>query len=223
MFFTCPKCNTVYDVPPEQIDDAEVLHCAVCGYLWDVSAETEGVEPEEEENKIETKPAIAFDDEEREGIPVFPDDIGPDPFANESDLRAFKPIFQIPEEPPAEKSWIRPLYFFSMVCIAVAIYAFFFHTPAKVPLEIQSLSPEFVEKDYQTNLILNTVVKNKSERDLSVKTFRMYYYDKSGNEVTQSDFPVERTFKANAATPVKLEVGRPPAQAERATLEIEKP
>ena len=153
MFFTCPKCNTVYDVPAEQVDTARQLRCAMCGHLWEPAAETEDVE----EEKDETEHSFPTDGDEADDLPVFPD-ADADPFANESDLTAFKPIFQTPEEQPAEKRWLRPLYFSSMVFIAIGIYAFFFHLPNKTPLEFRSLSPEYVEKDYQTTLILNAVV-----------------------------------------------------------------
>ena len=217
MFFTCPKCNTVYDVPAEQVDTARQLRCAMCGHLWEPSAETEDAE----EEKNETEHSFPTDEDEAADLPVFPDaDDDADPFANESDLTAFKPIFQTPEEPPAEKRWLLPLYFSSILFIAVGIYAFFFHMPNKTPLEFRSLSPEYVEKDYQTALILNAVVQNTSAADVKAQGFRVFYYDKNGNEVTQADFPAAQTFKANAATPVRLEVGRPPAQAERATLQI---
>ena len=215
MFFTCPKCNTVYDVPAEQVDTARQLRCAMCGHLWEPAAETEDAE----EEKNETEHSFPTDGDEADDLPVFPD-ADADPFANESDLTAFKPIFQTPEEQPAEKRWLRPLYFSSMVFIAIGIYAFFFHLPNKTPLEFRSLSPEYVEKDYQTTLILNAVVQNRSAVDVNGQGFQVFYYDKNGKEVTQADFPVRQTFKANAATPVKLEVGRPPAQAERATLQI---
>ena len=215
MFFTCPKCNTVYDVPAEQVDTARQLRCAMCGHLWEPAAETEDVE----EEKNETEHSFPMDGDEADDLPVFPD-ADADPFANESDLTAFKPIFQTPEEQPAEKRWLRPLYFSSMVFIAIGLYAFFFHLPNKTPLEFRSLSPEYVEKDYQTTLILNAVVQNRSAVDVNGQGFQVFYYDKNGKEVTQADFPVRQTFKANAATPVKLEVGRPPAQAERATLQI---
>ena len=215
MFFICPKCNTVYDVPAEQVDTARQLRCAMCGHLWEPAAETEDAE----EEKNETEHSFPTDGDEADDLPVFPD-ADADPFANESDLTAFKPIFQTPEEQPAEKRWLRPLYFSSMVFIAIGIYAFFFHLPNKTPLEFRSLSPEYVEKDYQTTLILNAVVQNRSAVNVNGQGFQVFYYDKNGKEVTQADFPVRQTFKANAATPVKLEVGRPPAQAERATLQI---
>ncbi len=215
MFFTCPKCNTVYDVPAEQVDSARKLRCAMCGHLWEPEIETEDAE----EEKHEEDHPFPEDDDIPEDLPVFPD-ADPDPFANEPDLTAFKPIFQTPEEQPAAKRWILPLYFLSMVFLAVGIYAFFFHAPLKTPLEFLSLSPEYVEKDYQTNLILNAVVQNRSAADVAAQGYSVFYYDKNGREVTQADFPAKQTFKANGTTPVKLEVGRPPAQAESATLQI---
>ena len=51
MFFTCPKCNTVYDVPAEQVDTARQLRCAMCGHLWEPAAETEDVEEEKNETE----------------------------------------------------------------------------------------------------------------------------------------------------------------------------
>ena len=67
MFFTCPKCNTVYDVPAEQVDTARQLRCAMCGHLWEPGAETEDVE----EEKNETEHSFPTDGDEADDLPVF--------------------------------------------------------------------------------------------------------------------------------------------------------
>lgn len=224
MFFTCPKCNTVYDVPADRADNARKLRCSVCGHRWESeidipdSEETEIEESQKQQEQQELPPPpddFSFDDE-NEPLPRFPDPPEPEP-----DFSSFKPIFQEPEKQSTAVKWIRPLYFFSMLCLAVGIYTFFFHTPNKFPLVFQSLSPEYTEKDYQTSLFLNAVIHNESAGSVTVNSFKVIFYDEKGKEITVSELPAQdQIFEAGEIKPVRLEVGRPPAKAAKAVLEI---
>lgn len=227
MLFTCPQCKTSYDVPASQVDNVRNLRCAECGRVWSPvffeepqPIPTENQEGEQQENQ-EGEP-ISFDPPP----PPFDDmPIGgpPSPREEDIDLSAVKDIFHHPEKRPLHMVWLRPLYFFSIICIAVSIYLFFFYTPEKFPIVFESVRHDHVEKDYKKYLVLTANIHNESDKDAHLETLKVKFFNTLGRQITSGivKSPLEM-IPAGKSETVQIEIERPPAQAANATLVIDK-
>lgn len=244
MFFTCPNCGTVYDVPTDKAVLAPKFGCAKCGHVWkpaysdpqepySVPDET-AVFKENSFNKREQRTESSANPAENTAEdpldtaandfenPVFSVE-DPDCENETPDLSAFKPIFKQPEDKPFYLKWLRPLYVAGVFCSIVAVYTLFFHEPRLPDLTIESLSPEFVEKNQTEELHLNAVLKNNTADSLIVGGFEIAFIDGEGRLIFRQKMDVsDLKIDSGETKSYSLRLGRRPAKALRIEAKVTK-
>lgn len=211
MLITCPQCLTNYDVPSVLEETGQKVKCVKCGCVWEI--DDDAVEPEAED------------------LPGFADDtidFNPAPASEtgESDIPmpSFQDFFKPQEKKePAFLKWIRPLYFVSLFCIAASIYLFFFRSPVRAPVTLQTLAYESVQEEYKTYLALHAAAFNNTDREIVPETFSVRFSDEDGRLLTTtavaSPVPV---LPARGMEKIDLKIERPPSQTARADVTLTK-
>ena len=209
MLITCPQCLTNYDVPLVFEETGQKVRCVKCGCVWEI--DNGNVEPE-------TEDLPDFDSD------IITSDINPRPEINEQDIPF--PTFQDFFNPPEKKEvsflkWIRPLYFISLFCIAASIYLFFFRSPVKAPVTLQTLAYETVQEEYKTYLVLQAAAFNNTNKDIVPETFSVRFLDENGRLLTTTTIPSPvPALPAESMEKIELKIERPPSQTAQATVTL---
>ena len=233
MFFTCPNCGTVYDVPADKAVLAPKFSCAKCGHIWkpSYSVPEERITFKQPPQKKAEKPAPFSQEEDPLDAaahdfenPAFEiNGLGPDSADDNPDLSVFNPIFKQPEEKPFYFQWLIPLYITGIFCAFIAVYTLFFHDPRLPDLTIESLSTEFVENETKDELYLKAVLKNNTPDPLIVGAFKVTYIDAQDHALIGQEIPVsDLKIEAGETKPYTLFIGRPPSKTLRINAEIAK-
>lgn len=211
MLITCPQCLTNYDVPSVLEETGQKVKCVKCGCVWEIDDAT--VEPEAEDLPNFDDEAIAFD-------PAPAAEIGePD-----IPMPAFQDFFKPPEKKePDFSKWIRPLYFVSLFCIAASIYLFFFRSPARAPVTLQTLAYESVQEEYKTYLVLHAAAFNNTDKEVIPEMFNVRFSDENGRLLTATDIasPVS-ALPARGMGQIDLKIERPPSHTAQASVTLTK-
>ena len=218
MRFTCPSCQTVYDVPDGKIQNAPKMRCKICNHVWKIT-------PHFEENPPET--------EKTESVDPFAGDI------DENDFSRFVPKREEPEEDPpaalddfletpffekthAKNQKIRAALCFLLLGLGlfaagIAIKAFNSNPPP--PVGFENVSYHFAEEDYKRFLVLSGKLVNKTDQPASVALFFVRFFNKSNINLANQKIPVVLPVLPPEGTqPFTLRIERPPSSAERIEL-----
>ena len=209
MLITCPQCSTNYDVPSILEETGQKVKCVKCGCVWEIDNAEIDPEPEDLPD---------FDQNIQMDAPLFTPQIE-DP---DLSLTAFQDFFKPPEKKaPDFLKWIKPLYFVSLFCIAASIYLFFFRTPIRASVTLQTLSYESVQEEYKTYLVLQAAAFNNTDKDIIPETFSVRFLDKDGRLLTTTAIaaPVS-VFPAHGMEKLALKIERPPSQTAQATVTL---
>ena len=194
---TCPKCRTSYDVPIKEENPDQKVRCAKCSHVW--------------------QPALDVIDPLSIELPQFQT---PAPEEPDMPIPSFQNFFKEPEkEDTSFIKWLKPLYFFSLFCIAAAIYLFFFHPEKRAPVTLQTVSYELVEKDYKTYLSLKAAAFNNTDAAVKPKAFTARFMDENNRVLTTAavSSPVE-TLPPRDVTEIHLLIERPPSKTAKVIL-----
>ena len=208
MLITCPQCLTNYDIPPALEETGQKVRCFKCGCVWEIDDGTPLPEPEDQPG---------FDDD----AAVFDP---PPPEEPDISLTAFQDFFKQPEKKdPSFLKWIRPLYFISLFCLAASIYLFFFRSPIRAAVSLQTLSYESVQEEYKTYLVLHAAAYNNTDKEITPQAFVVRFSDKDNRLLTTVELasPVS-VLPANGMEKIDLKIERPPSQTARATVVLSK-
>jgi len=203
MLITCPKCFTTYDVPAIDDHPEQKVRCIKCGHVWE--------------------PALDVIDPLSIDLPLEPS-FGPQ--TPDIPVPSFQDFFQ-EKEPEKESTrfigWLKPLYFISLVCIAVSIYLFFFHPEKHAPVTLQTLSYELTEKEYKTYLMLKAAAFNKTDQKIRPQTFTVRFVDEKNRTLTETTVasPVE-VLPPRSVEEINIEIERPPSKTAKVILMLEK-
>lgn len=126
------------------------------------------------------------------------------------------------EKPPSYFSWVKPLYFLSVLFIFMTVYLFFFYMPSKVPLTFKNISYDFQEKDFRPYLTVHATLFNESEKDAKFDAFKVRFIDSSGRPIIDTDVPVTGFLPAKEIGVFDATIERPPANAVKVQLMLEK-
>lgn len=230
MFFTCPNCGTVYDVPADKAVLAPKFSCAKCGHIWKPSYSVP------EERVTFKQPPVKKAEKTIDPLPETEDPLdaaahdfenpafainGPDPADDSPDLSVFNPIFKQPEEKPFYFHWLVPLYVAGIFFAFIAVYTLFFHDPRLPDMTIESLSTEFVENETKDELYLKAVLKNNTPDPLIVGAFKVTFIDGQGRVLIGQDIPIsDLKIEAGETRPYTLFIGRPPSKTLRINAEV---
>ena len=202
MLITCPNCNTTYNVPSISEHPDQKVRCVKCGHIWEPAAEI--LDPLLIDLALHTDKNP--EQEQDKPIPIFHD------------------FFKEPEkEKTTFLKWIRPLYFTSLFCIAASVYLFFFQSPKRAPVTLQTLSYELMQKDYKTYLLLRTAAFNNTDHEIQPQAFTVHFTDENNKTLTTTTLnsPVA-VLPPRGVEDVNIQIERPPAQTAKVILTLSK-
>ncbi len=199
MLLTCPKCFTTYNVPSSAGKPEQKVRCLKCGHVWEPALDV--IDPLMINLSLPQSPS------HKVVAPPVP---------------SFQDFFKEPEKKSNNLiRWLKPLYFFSLFCIAVSIYLFFFQPAKHPPVTLQTISYELEEQDYKTFLILKAVAFNNTDTAIRPKTFRIRFTDEKDQTLTTADIESPVTvLPARGIEEITLRIERPPSKTARAVLTL---
>ncbi|MBO4643342.1 MAG: zinc-ribbon domain-containing protein [Alphaproteobacteria bacterium] len=201
MLITCPNCQTTYNIPATD-DPGQKVRCVKCGHVW---------EPVVKDADFLTDFSLTEPPKSQEQEP----DIS---------IPSFQDFFQEPEKNGNRfLKWLKPLYFISLFCIVASIYLFFFRTPARAPVMLQTISYEIIQKDYKPYLILQAAAFNTTGKDIRPKTFSVRFVDEKDRTLTTTSLesPVE-VLPAHGIEEIDFQIERPPSKTAKVILTLTK-
>ena len=202
MLITCPECKTTYNAPSIADNPEKKVRCAKCGRVWTPGAEAIDMSLLDFSLEKELE-------KEREKFPDF-------------SANAFQNRFVSEEKKEIDYlKWLKPLYFFSLFCIAVSIFLFFFHLPKRADVTLQPVSYEMVQENYKQYLLLKTAAYNNTDDEIRPLTFTVRFKDENNNDLTvlTLDSPIE-VLPPRDITKIDFKIERPPSQTASVTLTL---
>ena len=200
MLITCPNCQTTYNIPSTDNPEQKV-RCVKCDHVWKIAFNGD--------DSVLADFSLTEDSKPKEPDIPFP---------------ALHDIFKEPEKDITFLlKWLKPLYFVSLFCIAISIYLFFFHTPSRAPVTLQTVSHEILQNDYKPYLILQAAAFNNTKKDIRPELFTARFVDKNGRLLTTISLksPIDR-LPANGVEQIDFQIERPPSKTATVTLTLTK-
>lgn len=198
MLITCPECKTTYNVPSIADNPEQRVRCAKCGRVWEPA--TEVIDMSLLDFSLE-KEAEKF---------------------SELSMPVFQNHFSFPEKKKRDfLKWLKPLYFFSLFCIAASIFLFFFHTPKRADVTLQPVSYEVIQENYKQYLSLQAAAYNNTDREIHPQAFTVRFADENGKTLTTLplESPVE-TLPPRDVTKIDFKIERPPSKTASVILTL---
>ena len=205
MLLTCPKCFTTYNVPSAAEKPEQKVRCLKCGHVWEPALDV--IDPLTIDLSLPKSPSHKI---------------------IEDPVPSFQDFFKEPEKKSNNLiRWLKPLYFFSLFCIAASIYLFFFQPAKHPPVTLQTISYELEELDYKTFLTLKAVAFNNTDAEIRPKIFNVRFTDEKDRTLTTADIesPVD-VLPPRSIEEITLRIERPPSKTAQAVLtlsQMEKP
>lgn len=203
MLITCPNCRTTYNVPSLANQPEQKVRCVKCKHVWDLSSEAE--------DPFFITFAIDKLAEQPEQEP-------------EQSLPAFQEIFKESEKKDYRfLEWLKPLYFFSLFCIAASIYLFFFHPQKQIPVILQTASYELTQENDKTFLLLEAAAFNNTDEEILPETFTVRFVDKDDHTLstTALESPVNVLPPHNVEN-INIKIERPPSNTAKVFITLTK-
>lgn len=225
MLLICPQCKTKYRLPDHMI--MAQAHCSKCGNTWKLEPDKEEIiakfKAEHADISLEKTAEEKFVDSISDPNETFPETLNFT--ADEPEIKPIKNVFKVDESKKEEKylKKLRPLLYSIIALICLGSYAFFFHPFSKYPIQIKSLSFDFVEIDYVTTLQLTTVLQNVSNNTIDLNEVEIEYLNARDLIMSKSPLNFEKEMlKPGEEKTVIMRSGRPPSTAEKARIKIGK-
>lgn len=200
MLITCPNCKTTYNVPSLMDHPEKKVRCAQCGNVWEPASDI--IDPLLVDFEL-MKPAPS------EG--------------RELPASAFQDLFKAEKKENFFLKWLKPLYFISLFFIALSIYLFFFHTPKRASVTLQTISYEMVQKDYKTYLLLQAAAFNNTDKEIRPQTFSVRFVDEKDRTLTTTSVtsPLD-VLPAHGVEKIDIQIERPPSKTAKVILTLTK-